>query len=260
LIVIILFFIGCSSSSETDSEESLYGNILSIKEASGIGYCSKTDTLFVAADNGILYEISKNGKVLNEKNLSTLKNHDFEGIAYDEKNDEIVVAVEGSDNVLVLNTDLLIQRTVNVDREDEYGKIILEKDKENGLEGIVVFNGDIYLSNQSFKNLAENDPSVVIKIDFTDLYSAHIGQIIDHGFINISGLAIYGNYLYMVTDSDNLLIKYDLTANKVITTYKIKDFDTKLKGIAVEGVTFDNNENIYFAADNDGRIYKFKFN
>jgi uncharacterized protein YjiK len=260
LIVIISFFIGCSSSSKTDTETSLYGNISTIDEASGIGYCSKTDTLFVAADNGILYEINKNGKILNQKNLSSLKNHDFEGIAYDEKNDEIVVAIEGSDNILVLNTNLVTQRKVNLDREDNNGKIILEKDKENGLEGIVVLNGDIYLSNQSFKRLPENDPSVVIKIDFTDLYSAYIGQIIDHGFLNISGLSVYKNYLYMVTDSDNLLIKYDLTAKKVITTYKIKDFDSKLKGIAVEGVTFDNNENIYFAADNDGRIYKFKFN
>jgi uncharacterized protein YjiK len=199
--------------------------------------------------------------MLQKRDLSSLKNHDFEGIAYDALTDEVLVAIEGSDNVLVLNRDLVVLRTINVDRRDDQDRLILGKDKENGLEGIAVSNnGEIYLSNQSFTKLPQNDPSVVVKIDLTAFSSAKISEVIDHGFLNISGLAFYEHDFYMVTDSDNLLIKYDLATNSVITTYKIKSFDNELKGSAIEGITFDNEGNIYFADDTNGRIYKFKFN
>ena len=188
-----------------------------------------------------------------------MKNHDFEGIAYDAKNDEILVAIEGSDNVLVLTRDLNVKNTINVDRRDDNGRLILEKDPENGLEGIAVDNGDIYLSNQSFNKLPASDPSVVIKIDPVNADEAKIAEVIDHGFDNISGLAFYKGYLYMVTDSGNMLIKYDLKTKRVINTVKIKTFDDRLKGASVEGITFDNDGNIYFANDNGNTVYRYKF-
>lgn len=207
-----------------------------------------------------MYRLDKEGTVVQTKKLNYLKNHDFEGIAYDTKNDEIVVAVEGSDNVLVLDRDLIVKRTVNIDRRDDSGRLILGKDPENGLEGITVNNGEIYLSNQSFQRLPKEDPSVVIKIAPVDMTTAKIAEVIDHGFLNISGLAFYKGYLYMVTDSGNLLIQYDLATKQVIKTIKIKTFDEQLKGKSIEGVTFDDQNNIYFADDNGGTIYRYKFN
>jgi uncharacterized protein YjiK len=197
--------------------------------------------------------------VLRQKDLSSLKNHDFEGIAYDPQNDEILVVVEGTDNVLVFDLELNKQRTINVDRTDDQGRLILDKDKENGLEGIAVSEKGVYLSNQSFKRLPKNDPSVVIKVDL-GFDSAQITDVIDHGYLNISGLSFYQGTLYMVTDTDNILIKYDLDTNSVLGSYKIKNFDSRLKGAGIEGITFDAQGNIYFADDTNGKIYKFKFN
>ncbi len=251
--------LGCSSSSTTNTEISSFGEIAKVKEASGIGYCSKNNTIYVAADNGMLFQLTTNGELLRQKNLSSIKNHDFEGIAYDAYNDEILVAVEGSDNILVFDLDLNKLRTVNVDRTDDQGRLILEKDKENGLEGIAVSERGIYLSNQSFERLPKNDPSVVVKVNL-DFDSAQITDVIDHGYTNISGLSFYQGTLYMVTDSNNILIKYDLDTDTVLGSYKIKSFDSKLKGAGIEGVTFDAQGNIYFADDTNGKIYKFKFN
>jgi len=57
-IVSSLFLIACGK---------LEGNqIVKIPEASGIDYCSTSDTLIVANDEGSYYEISKKGKILKE--------------------------------------------------------------------------------------------------------------------------------------------------------------------------------------------------
>lgn len=263
-IVCVIFFIGCSSGSSNTSENSdsslKYGTIAHIEEASGIGYCAENDALYVAADDGILYRLDKDGTIVQKKNLKNLKNHDFEGIACDAQNDEILVAIEGSDNVLVLTRDLTKKKTIDIDRKDDRGRLILKKDSENGLEGIVADNGDIYISNQSFRKLPDDDPSVVFKIDPVSPEEAKISEIFDHGFSNISGLAFQKGFLYMVSDTGNLLIKYDIKTKQVLSTVKIKSFDDRLKGQSIEGVTFDNDGNIYFASDNGGTIYRYKFN
>ncbi len=260
LSIFLSIFLGCSSS-DSHPESIIYGKIAKLSEASGICYINKNDTLFVACDNGILYELDKNGAVLNKKDFSSIKNHDFEGIAYDSKNDLIVVAVEGSDNVLVLDRELKIIKNINVDRIDSEGRLILKKDKKEGLEGISVdSNGKIFLSNQSFKQLPDSDPSVVFNINVIDNSTAQIDQIFNHGYSNIAGLSFHNGYLYMVSDSGNLLIKYDYKNNKIIYQHKVASFSDDIKDISVEGVTFDNDNNIYFADNKDGHIFKYQFN
>jgi uncharacterized protein YjiK len=271
-LLFFLLFIGCSSSDTKQTDDTsdttdtthkntstIYGKIANFSEASGICYASKSDSLFVACDNGRLYEIDKDGTVLNTKDLSSLKNHDFEGISYDVKNNLILVAVEGSDNILVLNNELVVQHKININRTDSQGRLILEKDKKNGLEAITIKDGKIYLSNQSFKRLPEDDPSVVFTIDLIGQSDANIAEIYDHGYDNISGMDIYNNYLYMVSDTGNLLIKYDYQAKEVLKEFKISRFNSEIKHISVEGVAFDNENNIYFADNKDGHIFKYRF-
>ena len=76
-----------------------------------------------------------------------------------------------------------------------------------------------------------------------------IDDIVDHGYKDIAGLSYHNGYLYMVSDSENLLIKYDLKNKKTISKKELPDF-------AQEGVTFDDHGYIYFADDN-GRILKY---
>jgi len=60
---------------------------------------------------------------------------------------------------------------------------------------------------------------------------------------------MHNGYLYMVSDTENKLIQYDIQRDKIVSVKKLPDF-------AQEGVTFDDQGYIYFADDN-GRVLKY---
>ncbi|MBD3789603.1 MAG: SdiA-regulated domain-containing protein [Campylobacterales bacterium] len=117
-----------------------------VPEASGICYSTRTDTLFVVNDEGKIYEVSKNGKILCAKQLGK---YDLEGVACDDVAKRLYFAVEGKDNILIVDQRTLqVLKEMDVDRV-YHGKKLLIKDKEQGLEGIALVNDRIYLANQS---------------------------------------------------------------------------------------------------------------
>ena len=238
-LFLILFFTSCSHSDNL---------LVHIPEASGICYEKKTNSLFVANDEGTVYEIDTAGKILRKKRLGK---YDLEGVACDSDKGKLYFAVEKKDNVLVVNQkNFAIVKEIEIKRKFKKLKI-LKKDRKHGLEAISITPEGIYLSNQSFKKYPQEDPSVLLKIDSIDKRKTVIKKIIDHGYIDISGMSFYHNYLYMVSDTDNLLIKYDLKNQQTLST-------KKLPQAAYEGVTFDDKGYIYFA-DDDGRILKQSF-
>jgi len=239
-------FVGCGGTAANTQEEKL-GVIANIPEASGICYSSLRDSLFVVGDNGIIVELTTNGQVLRDKSFKSLDNHDFEGIACDDKEGIISIAVEGSDNILILNQENLnIVREMNIERGG-----ILVKDKEYGLEGIAIYDGTYYLSNQSFNPYPQEDPSIVFTLDDPTNNKPNIEAIYDHGYTDISGLTFYKGYLYMVSDSDNIMIQYDIATQSTL-------FSKQLAKFSVEGITFDTDNHIYFADDDNGRVFKYK--
>jgi len=227
--------------------------IAKIPEASGIAYVKKSNSLFVANDEGTIYEINQKGKILRKRFLGK---YDLEGITYDKTNDKLLLAVEGDESILVLNRSSLdFEKEIKIKRK--YKKLkLLKKSKKAGIEAIAIDeNGDIYLSNQSritYNKKLKVNASVVFKIDSTEKKKAKIIEVFNHGYIDIAGLTFHDGYLYMLSDKKNLLIKYDIKTNKTIK--KIK-----LKKSAQEGICFDDNNNIYIADDN-GRILKYKAN
>jgi uncharacterized protein YjiK len=239
LLSLLLFFTSCSHSDNV---------LVHIPEASGICFFKRTNTLFVANDEGKVYEINMDGKILRKKRLG---NYDLEGVACDSQKGKLYFAVEKSDNILVVNQkNLKIQKEINIKRK--YKKIeILKKDEDNGLEGIAITPDGIYLSNQSTKRYPKSDPSVLIKIDSLKKRKVAIKDIVDHGYIDIAGLTFHNGYLYMVSDTDDLLIKYDLKNQKTVSVKELDSFTQ-------EGVTFDDNSNIYIA-DDSGRVLKYNF-
>lgn len=237
-LLLILFFTSCSHSDEA---------LVHIPEASGICYAKNTNSLFVANDEGKVYEINTDGKILREKRLG---NYDLEGVACDTQKGKLYFALEGNDNILIVNQKkLTVQKEISIKRDFKKTKV-LKKDKKNGLEGITITPNGIYLSNQSTKRWPKSDPSVLIKIETLKKKKVAIKDIVDHGYKDIAGLSYHNGYLYMVSDSENLLIKYDLKNRKTISTKNLQDF-------AQEGITFDDHGYIYFADDN-GRILKYK--
>ena len=225
--------------------------IANIPEASGICYVSKLNKLIVVNDEGWIYTLKKNG---NDIKKFYLGKYDLEGITYDKANDKLLVAVEGAESILVLNSNSLkIEKEIKIKRK--YKKVnLLKKAKGSGVEAIAInTNGDIYLSNQSkitYKKRLKKNASVIFKIDSLDKKKAKIVEVFNHGYIDIAGMTFHNGYLYMTSDKKNLLIKYDIEKNKTIK--KIK-----LPKSAQEGICFDDNNNIYIADDN-GRILKYK--
>ena len=239
----ILFLI-CLFTSYSHAKNAL----VHIPEASGICYAKNSNTLFVANDEGKVYEIDTDGKILRKERLGK---YDLEGVACDDKNNKLLFAVEKQDNILIVNQKTLkIQKEIDIKREFK-GVEVLKKDKKNGLEGIAITPEGIYLSNQSRKRWPKSDPSVLIKIDSLNKKKVAIKKIVSLSYDDIAGLSFHKGYLYMVSDSDNLLIKYNLKNNKTIWKKALPDF-------ACEGVAFDDDGNIYFA-DDAGKIYKYLF-
>ena len=240
ILLFSLFFTSCSHSSDV---------LIHIPEASGICYSKNSDSLFVANDEGKVYEISREGKLLRKKRLGK---YDLEGVTCDDKNNKLIFAVEGKDHLLVVNQkNLTIQKEVDIKRY-YHGINLLKRDKKNhGLEGITLLNDTLLLSNQSKKKWPKSNPSVVIKVDYpTTKKKIVIKDIIKHGYKDISGLCYHNGFLYMVTDTQNLLIKYDIKNDKTISSKTVPDG-------AIEGVAFDNDGYIYFAND-EGTIIKTK--
>jgi len=220
--------------------------IAEIPEASGISYSEISDTLFVVNDEGAVYELSKQGKILREKKVG---DYDFEGIVVDDANNLLLIAVEGQDDIFVLSkADMTIQKEISIKRTFDGVKVL--KKGADGLEGLALYKNELYASNQSNKRYPKSDASVIVVIDY-DLSKTKqtIKRIIDHGFNDIAGLTFYKNTLVMVSDEDAMLIQYDIKNNKTINKVKLS------KKYAQEGIAFDNKGNL-FIADDMGNVLK----
>ncbi len=224
--------------------------IAQIDEASGICFVENSKSLVVVNDEGWLYEITKKGKTIRKKYLG---DYDLEGVDYDKKTKKLFLAVEGRESILVVDfktfniiKELKVKRTYK-------GIKLLKKSKGAGFEAIAVDNGDIYLSNQSkitYKKRLKENASVIVRVSLLDKKKLKIKDIYNHTYIDIAGITFHNGFLYMVSDTKNLLIKYDLKNNKTISKIKLPKY-------AQEGICFDNSGHIYLADDN-GRVLRYK--
>lgn len=222
--------------------------IAKIDEASGIAYSQSSNSLFVVNDEGTIYEITTKGKILRKKKIGK---YDFEGVAIDEQNNLILLAVEGDDNILILDKkNLKIKKEISIKRE--YKGINLLKKSGDGIEGLALYKNKIYASNQSNKKYPKEDSSVIVILDYKlDKKKLKIKDIIKHGFTDISGLTFFKDKLYLISDKNNFIVKYDIKKNKILEKTKLP------KRYAQEGIAFDKKENLYIADDN-GQILKIK--
>lgn len=230
LISIVLLLTAC-----TDSEGEV---IAKIPEASGISYCSKDDTLVVANDEGSYYKISRKGKILQQTKLGK---YDLEGVVCEDE--QMIFALEYKG---VLIVDVKTGKSEKVPLDIKYnGKKLPLFDKKSGVEGIAKAGNTVYLAKQSKKK--KDSFIAVVRVM---PYPSRIIDVIDHHIADTAGLTYHDGYLYMVSDKEDLLIKYDLQQRKSVQ-------EVKLEEGAWEGITFDNKGFVYLA-DDDGRIVKYK--
>ncbi|WP_309499890.1 SdiA-regulated domain-containing protein [Sulfurovum sp.] len=212
--------------------------IAKIPEASGISYCSNSDTLIVANDEGSYYEISKEGKILHQIKLG---NYDFEGIVCEE--DTLIFALENQ-GLLMVDRKTGVTKTILVD-ESYQGKKLSLFGKKAGVEGIAKVDNMVYLAKQS-KKKKESFIAVVKLMPYPSL----IIDVVDHHIADTAGLSYHEGYLYMVSDKEDLLIKYDLQKKETLQKVKLGEG-------AWEGIALDGKGNVYLA-DDDGRVLKYK--
>lgn len=212
--------------------------IAKIPEASGISYCSRDDTLIVANDEGSYYEISRKGKILHKKKLGK---YDLEGVVCEDE--QMIFALEDK-GILIVDTKRGEKKKVSLDTSYD-GKILYLFDKKEGVEGIAKAGNLLFLAKQSKKK----EKSFIAVVRLTP-YPSRIVDIFEHHIADTAGLVYHDGYLYMVSDKEDLLIKYDIQKKRSVQKVKLE------KG-AWEGIAFDNKGFVYLA-DDDGRVLKYK--
>lgn len=212
--------------------------IAKIPEASGISYCTDSDTLIVANDEGRYYEINGKGKILQKKKLGKV---DLEGVVCEE--DQLIFVREDK-GVLIVDRKSGTKKKVILDTL-YHGKKLSLFDKKEGIEGIAKIGNILYLSKQSKKK--KDSFIAVVKLK---PYPARIIDVIEPNIADIAGLDIHEGHLYMLSDKKDLLIKYDLEKKKSVQKEKLEEG-------AWEGIAFDSKGNVYLA-DDAGRVVKYK--
>lgn len=212
--------------------------IAKIPEASGISYCAHDDTLIVANDEGSYYKLTAKGKTVQKKKLG---NYDLEGVVCEE--DQLLFAVE---NEVLLLVDTKIGKSKKVPLDTRYhGKNLSLFDKKEGVEGIAKAGNMVYLAKQSKKK--KHAFIAVVSMNSTP---ARVMDVIEHRLADTAGLAYHQGYLYMVSDKEDLLVRYDLQKKK-------RDQEVRLDKGAWEGIAFDAKGNLYLA-DDEGRVVKYR--
>ena len=212
--------------------------IVKIPEASGISYCSNSDTLIVANDEGAYYEINRKGKILNKKKLGK---YDLEGVVCEDE--QMIFALENK-GLLIVDRKRGKKKKVLIDTTYQEKKLNLFN-KKAGVEGIAKVGNTVYLAKQSKKK----KHSFIAVVKLTP-FPGKVIDVVEHHIADTSGLAYHKGYLYMVSDKKDLLIKYDLDKKKIVEKVKLGEG-------AWEGIAFDHKGYVYLA-DDDGRVMKYK--
>ncbi|MCK5853625.1 MAG: SdiA-regulated domain-containing protein [Sulfurovaceae bacterium] len=228
----ILFFLLLSSFSNAEKISSKH-KISNIEEASGVSYCTDTNTYMVANDEGSFYEISPEGKTLSRHKLG---DYDLEGVVC--QKEELIFAIEKG-ALLIVNRETL---------KTKYLKVKSKKfnlSKKAGIEGIAKVEELYYLAIQAKK---KKDARILI-VKITDNHAKVIDSI-KHDILDTSGLDYHDEKLYIISDKNDKLYIYNLKKNKM----KKKSYN--LPKFAQEGIAFDNNGSLLLADDN-GAVFKY---
>ncbi len=210
--------------------------LVKFPEASGIDYCSDSDTLIVANDEGRYAEIDTQGKILHEASLGK---YDLEGVVCEKET--LIFAVE---NKGLLFVDRKTGKSEEITISEEYrGKSLELFNKKAGVEGIAKAGDTLYLAKQSKKK----KDSFIAVVQLTRGVS-EVVDVIYHDLADTAGLTFYEGYLYMVSDKEDVLMVYHIKKKKIVQKVKLGEG-------AWEGIAFDDKGDVYLA-DDDGRVVK----
>ncbi len=207
-----------------------------VPEASGIDYCVSTGTLAVANDEGVLYEISREGEILKEVKIGK---YDLEGVVC--TGEDFLLAVEDR-GVLRVSRDFGKTEFLSIEGLPK-GLSLFEK--KHGVEAIAKNGSAIYLSKQNKKS----KNNIIVELELKQKRLVYRRSIV-HDIPDVAGLVYRKGRLYMVSDKKDTLAIYDLKKSKIVRRIELSKF-------AQEGITFDEQGFVYFA-DDDGFVRRAK--
>jgi len=203
---------------------------IDVPEPSDINYNAKTDSFFIVSDNGILFETDKTGKVLRKL---AQKDTDFEAVYSD---NQFVYAVDETNrNIYQYGiADFKLIQTINKPYSGA---------KNKGYES---FAYKPY-ANQ-YVLITERDPITLFELDaeFAITKTVNLGEIAR----DISSATFYHNFLWLLSDESMQILKVNPETYEVLAKWSIPVVNP-------EGMTFDNQGNLYITSDDMQRLYFF---
>ncbi len=230
----------------------------SFPEPSGISFHPSRSTLFVVGDEGHVGEYALDGTRINMKHVIS---EDFEGITNNPETGLLYIAVEGEESILELDPDdFSIKRNFPINRRIN-GELVMKEGGE-GIEAIVFVpdtthphGGTFLVANQSFKKDNPNDESAIYEVEVPlkqpgePVDPARIIRRFTPGVIDLAALHFDSttDHIFALSDSTNSIIEMDRNG----TLININAFP----GDNQEGLTGDNDGNLYIAQDSGGIIH-----
>ena len=192
-----------------------------IPESSWICYSNQEDSLYVVNDEWYLYNIDLDWNVLRKKYIWK---YDLEWISCFE---QIYIISENNNLLIHINVDTL-------EIENKYKIELWKISKNKWIEWITNIWNDFYLVSQSSKDN-------LIKFNLEE-WKINILKKYNLKYKDLSWLTFYDWYLYILSDKNNIIIKYDFNKNIILNTIPII-WDNQ------EWLTFDKSDHIYIADD-----------
>jgi uncharacterized protein YjiK len=231
-----------------------------VNDCSGIVYHPTRKSLFYVIDEGVVGEISPDGKRLNRVAPRGARG-DYEGIAVDPATGLLYVANEGAEEIIELEPDkLTVRRRWRVPRQFK-GRVVLGAGG-NGFEAITFVpdpkhpqGGWFLVAQQNFRLNDPDEPSAVFRIELPlkagkdEDAGPKIVDMFEPGVIDLAGLHYDADRrrLYLLSGHTRRLYEMNVRGG----VYAIH---THLPDNSVEGVTVDPDGRIYLTFDAGGAI------
>jgi uncharacterized protein YjiK len=183
---------------------------------------------WVLGDKAFLYEMTENAKVKS----TPISDFDLEGLATDGK--YLYVSEETYQRIWVW--------------DPQSGEVVKQIPfKHNGGRNEGVESLTYVAKEKSFYLATEKDPNIFYR---TDEQFAIQEQFHIPGISEVSGMACYQGFSFVLSDEASTLFQVDFQNKKIIRQWK-------LPIINPEGVTFDDKGNLWICADDMQKIYQF---
>lgn len=204
---------------------------LPVGEPSDLGFSPDGKTMFIASDQGFLYETDLVGNVIRQADYDII---DCEGIFVDDK--YVYVAEETTRKIKLFDIKTLkLERTVYLPYSGARNK---------GYEGLT-FNK----TRNRFAIVTEKDPIYIFELDL-DL---RVVNEIDVSQMarDISSISYHDNFIWMLSDEDRTVFKVNPNTYEVIAKWIVPIPNP-------EGLAFDPNGNMLIQSDDLNALYFFK--